>query len=391
MRETFAIPSCLAALPRLALIIGTCALLAGCQLWPFNRQVDNAPPPSDEAPADSSARQAEAASVSIESALNLLQDGQADRAEAMLERISEQRKDDATVRLLLAQIRRPPEELLGDEFENVEVQPGESLSAIAGRTIDNELLFYSLAKLNEIEVPRLLRPGQRLKVPRKAEAPADFVEEVVENTGETPEEASPEGDSPDDPSLEQTARRLVAAERHTQAHALLLSAGRAGKLTESGQALLAQAAVGLSREACRADDPERASKYLNQAEPWLGPADHEAFEQQRAHVNARLKLAQAEQLMARGQPAAAFSAFVEARELDGKLMETHGHKLAQLTSILGEHYHDLALSAWRDQRVDRAVALWRRVVEIDPDFEPAKRYLERARRAQRQLERFEDG
>lgn len=131
---------------------------------------------------------------------------------------------------------------------------------------------------------------------------------------------------------------------------------------------------------------------LDQALPWLGAeGESSEFVRQRDHVEARLTLGEAEQALARGEHANAFDALLIARDLDAGLRETHRQRLERLESVLGEHYHGNALTAWRDQQVDRAVELWDRVVRINPQFEPAIRYLERARRAQRKLRSLEEG
>lgn len=383
--KKFLMPTRRLSLLRWPTLAITCLLLVGCQLWPFKQLADEPPPVAEEAAVEEEPGEAAA---SIEEAMTLLQNGEEAQAEAMLEKIAQERPGNATTRLLLAQIRRPPEELLGDSYAEVEVRAGESLSAIAGRTINNELLFYSLAKLNGIEVPRLVQPGQRLKVPLIA--PEAAIEPDAEPDTAPAEQARPGSRDPD--QLELTARQLIDRERYSQAYALLLSTARAGRLDESGQALLAEAAVALSQVAEREGDPELAAKHLRQALPWLDDVeDHEAFARQRRHLDAGRRLVEAERLLARGEQAAAFDALMAARELDEELARAHGQKLARLEAALGEYYHDLAVSAWRDQNVDQAVELWDRVVRINPGFEPAIRYLERARRAQRQLKNLDEG
>jgi hypothetical protein len=374
---------------RLTTITAACLILAGCQLWPFKDRADQPPPEESPQP---SVKEAKAPDPStVESAMDLLQAGEEADARKILERLEQQRPGDQTLRLLLAQIRQPPEELLGERFEEVIVQPGESLSAIAGRTIGNELLFYSLARLNEIEEPRLLRPGQRLRVP--VPEPAEPESEPDEPAQPGPRPAVESGPRDDGQAgLEDTARGLLERERYSQAYALLLSAARADRLSPSGRALLADAAVALSNAACAQDDPDKAGKYLRQASPWLSRnAAGGAFARQRAHVDARLRLGEAERLLAAEEVSGAYNALIAARELDPDLADTHGPRLRRVESTLGQLYHDRALSAWRDQQVDRSVELWDRVVTINPRFEPAVRYLERARRAQRKLEALESG
>ncbi|WP_181918719.1 LysM peptidoglycan-binding domain-containing protein [Wenzhouxiangella sediminis] len=382
------------SLARLLVILMTCLALAGCQLWPFKRpgSAGEQPPGQPGAHTGSEVESAPGAD-SIGRAMTLLQNGEEARAETVLSAILEQNPGSPTAKLLLAQIRQPPEELLGESFEEIEVRPGDSLSAIAGRTIDNELLFYSLARLNGIEVPRLLRPGQRIRVP------------VVEPVGTVESPSVPESGRQDAGASDQeqdevragaelpaTARRLIEREQYRQAYALLLSSARAGNLQAEGDALLARAAVALAQAACRDDDPGEALKALNQASPWLGTnAEEGPFALQREHVEARFSLGRAEQELARGSYDAAFDALVSARELAADLTETHGGKLERVETALIEHYHDGALSAWRDQRVDLSIELWERVVTIDPAFEPAVRYLERARRAKEELKALGQG
>lgn len=369
-----------------AIIVTTCLALTGCQLWPFKQQGEDTPPQ----PPSAEVRESDPgpAADSINQAMTLLQDGQEARAEDMLSRLLAQRPDHPTARLLLAQIRQPPEELLGESFEEIEVHPGDSLSAIAGRSINNELLFYALARLNDIDVPRLLRPGQKLLVPRLE--PVEAVEEEAQDT-ESPAAEAQSVLAQDEDTLQETARRLIRSERHSQAYALLLSAARADKLSQPGNALLAEASVALARAACDEDDPERALRVLNQASPWLGAsADGGEFARQRNHVDARLSLGDAERALASGEHDAAFNALMIAREKTADLRETHRQRLEQVESVLGEHYHDGALSAWRDQQVDLSIELWSRVVRINPEFEPAIRYLERARRARRELQSMEE-
>jgi len=316
----------------------------------------------------------------------LLQEGEEERAEQTLSALLEQDPEDATARLLLAQVRQPPEALLGNSFEEIEVQPGDSLSAIAGRTVGNELLFYSLARLNDVAVPRLLRPGQRLLAPTAEAGDPDEVEfDQATHRQDTRKPLDSDG-------LRETARRLIAQGQYSQAHALLLSAARSGKLDGRGDALLAEAALGLAAELREEEGPERAMQILSQTSPWLGAAAEKGeFARQTRLVKADLELGKAEQALAHEDYGEAFDALMAARELSDDLRDTHRLRLQRLESALGEHYHGSALSAWRSQQVDRAVELWEQVLRIRSDFEPALRYLERARRARQQLKTLTEG
>lgn len=55
-----------------------------------------------------------------------------------------------------------------------------------------------------------------------------------------------------------------------------------------------------------------------------------------------------------------------------------------------DQYHDHALRAWRDRRVDEAISLWEELLTVDPDFEPAHVYLARARELQQRLQEMDE-
>lgn len=353
-------------------------LLSACQFLPW--QPDD---PSQGVPSAENRTVARDPAPPLERAMRLLQDGREDEAESLLEEALRTRPDDAVAGLLLSQIRQPPEVILGDEYTEIEVEPGDSLSAIAARHTDNELLFYALARLNGIEKPRLLRPGQSIRVPVIPEVHAPRQE-----VAETP----PVDPTPPDESVVTTAvGELVAKGRLAQAHALLLSKARANRLEDAHREQLVEIGAKLAREACRNGDPGRASAILEQTRPWIGSrADTGDFAAARSHVNARLALIEARERLDQGDHDGAFESLARARSEYAAIGGEHPDEVAGIESGLIDHYHDRALSAWRDQEVDTAVDLWEKVVQVDPDFEPAQVYLERALRVKRELERLEE-
>jgi DNA-binding transcriptional MerR regulator len=58
----------------------------------------------------------------------------------------------------------------------------------------------------------------------------------------------------------------------------------------------------------------------------------------------------------------------------------------ELRAKLIDSLHNDALVAWRDRDVDRAIRRWETLLESVPDFEPARIYLERARRLRKRLD-----
>ncbi|WP_164230940.1 LysM domain-containing protein [Wenzhouxiangella sp. XN201] len=351
-------------------------LLAGCQFMPQREDEQALPDQSGVV---------EPVAPSIGEAIAHLQEGRIDQAEAALDALLAQQPEHGTARLLMRQIRDVPEALLGEDFVEIEVESGDSLSVLADRYAGNPLLFHSLARLNDIERPRLLRPGQRLKVPApEALEPAeDPVESAAPDPAETVTSAGP---------VERVAE-LRAEGRQDRAYDLLLSAARSGGLDRNGQTSLAELAIERSVAARRNDDPERAIQILDQVEPWLNEqARPDAFARERSRVETRLAVLEAHTLVTRNDYDAAFDLLGSHGVLGEDATSDSDLELEWpdgLMQALSDHYHAGALTAWRDQEVSEAIRLWQRVLEIDPDFEPAAVYLERARRVQRRLEAME--
>lgn len=385
LRYTEAMPGCL---PRVTDRASHCllrsvtplavVLLAGCQLLPFERDArdDDAPPAGTE---PESGTAAAPQTDSIGQALAHLQKGQAASAESILERVLEADPGSTIAQLLLAQIRQPPKSVLsGEQTMTIEVQPGDTLSGIAGRYLGNELLFFALARLNGIEEPRLLRPGQlvEMPIPGEPDKPAP-----PQETGATATEDTAS------PGVGPTARALMQKGRPAPAYALLLSTARAGKLEPATADLLAETAVGLSQAAIESGDLDRARQYLDQAAPWLEDSPANAtFDRQVTKVSAAQRLVLAREALENGDYGAAYEAWIAASEHLDRQQSIPALEVESLRTELSEHYHSRALDAWRDQEVEQAIDLWERVLAVDPDFEPATVYLERARRAQRRLE-----
>lgn len=104
----------------------------------------------------------------IISAIELLESGSEDQASQELQRALQADPGSRLAQSLMRQITADPQVLLGREYFPYRVQPGESLSKIAGRFMGDVHLFYILARYNDIKVPKQLAGGQTIKVPGKA-------------------------------------------------------------------------------------------------------------------------------------------------------------------------------------------------------------------------------
>lgn len=61
----------------------------------------------------------------------------------------------------------------------------------------------------------------------------------------------------------------------------------------------------------------------------------------------------------------------------------------RLQTELVRKYHEQALAAYRDQKLDKAIALWNKALAIDPSYEPAQGYRARALELQRRLQQLD--
>ncbi len=98
--------------------------------------------------------------------------GEAADAERDLQTILQAEPQNKEALSLLRQIREDPVAILGRESHPYRVAPGETLSSIAGRALKDSLLFYALARYNNIKVPRQVAAGQMIRVPGRALVPS---------------------------------------------------------------------------------------------------------------------------------------------------------------------------------------------------------------------------
>lgn len=82
-------------------------------------------------------------------------------------------------------------------------------------------------------------------------------------------------------------------------------------------------------------------------------------------------------LLDQGHKEQAMARLGQALQLDPKLPPQNSRDKA-LRSQLIASYHQRAIVLYRDQKLDQAIALWDRVLAIDPGFEPAVIYRARA-------------
>jgi tetratricopeptide (TPR) repeat protein len=92
-------------------------------------------------------------------------------------------------------------------------------------------------------------------------------------------------------------------------------------------------------------------------------------------------------LLDHGHKDQALTRLNEALAIDPQLKPMDAGMTALRTELLGS-YHERAIVLYRDQQLEQAIALWDRVLAIDPGYEPAIVYRTRALELQRRLKQY---
>ena len=92
-------------------------------------------------------------------------------------------------------------------------------------------------------------------------------------------------------------------------------------------------------------------------------------------------------LLDQGQAQQALARMDQALSLDPRLQPA-GAEAASLRSRLLDSYHEQAVVLYRDQQLDKAIALWNRVLAIAPNYEPAVAYRARALELKQRLKQY---
>jgi hypothetical protein len=100
-------------------------------------------------------------------ALDLLGSGREAEARAELRIALAAAPKDSTALSLQRQLDNDPVVLLGAANTAYVVQPGDSMSALAGRVLGDPLMFYALSRYNGLSAPNALRAGSTIKIPAR--------------------------------------------------------------------------------------------------------------------------------------------------------------------------------------------------------------------------------
>ncbi|WP_322521405.1 LysM domain-containing protein [Guyparkeria halophila] len=324
----------------LALLLGS-AVMAGCaQLGELDARLqglaDDEGKPAESTPAEQSAVAPPADRRSLDAILDDLQRGGFARGRRDLARYLERHPDDMVARAVMRQLTADPEAVLGRQSHEYVVRPGDSYSALAARHLGDAGLFLILARYNDSANPSDLRIGETLRLPGQPRS---------SDAGSTA--SAEEGQ----PARRQLDRAPIPSQKTAAALALPDAPLPSFQptVTEKGGAVT-----------------EASSS---------APTDAERLQRE------------AMALLADDRPEAALKRF-EAALAEQAGIEPAASRVPALRERLVDEYHQRAILRYRNQDLGEAIALWDRVLAIDPTFEPARTYRARARELQRRVDQL---
>lgn len=343
----------------------------------------------------------------LRKAISLLEQGEAEHARVELEAYKLAVSKSRVADHLLWQIDADPLAHFGKTNFDYTLKPGDSLSIVARDYLGDRLSFYILARYNGLDKPGQVKVGQTIKVPgvqpSAALAPPKSEPTAAPTKEEEAEKASPESaakqavpppavnPSGDSAVIAETAAasaeriqekrlsdlytdadRLTAAGRYADAInvleegllefsedpkikriAALNYASYADQLKASGQVREAQGA--LRRAVFLAPADQTVAQKLRKLDRAMA-----AEQSYRAGIDA----------LAEGRQVDAYTAFTKTLQLEPEHQDAK-RRLVSLTPDIAQTFHRDALLAYQKQELDKAIAIWDRVLEIDPNYNPA--------------------
>ena len=131
-----------------------------------------------------------------------------------------------------------------------------------------------------------------------------------------------------------------------------------------------------------------ASALPNATVTSAGEADTPAPAAEASSGKAQRLQAESMSLLAQGHRAQALARLDAALTLDPRLQSAPGAPAAALRKDVLAGWHQRAIVLYRDQQLDPAIALWDRVLLIDPGYEPATVYRTRALELKQRLKQY---
>ncbi|MEM1141174.1 MAG: LysM domain-containing protein [Pseudomonadota bacterium] len=238
---------------------------------------------------------------------------------------------------LIAQIDRPVDEYFPTEYQVITLKPGQTLSNVSQTYLGSAYKFYALAKYNKISKPRRVVPGQSIKIPLTSSAKAAFEDDDSNEADVIVDERSIAEQLETDDEIQEELENVVETE------AVQLEPGT------------------VDPDAAFEVDSEVAdSEPMDGVDPVEIPIDSE--------VEAEGALVGSEELV---------DEIDQAEQLTEDTVDDAAAELMARQQEVSQ-LHRSAISAYRAQDLDKAIALWNEVLLLDPEHEGAQIYREQA-------------
>jgi len=353
----------------------------------------------------------------LRKAITLLEVGQAEQARAELQAYLQEVPNSKLAGGLIKQIDTDPTVLFGTASYPYTLLPGESLSIVAKRTLGDAMLFHALARYNGIANPSALKAGQTIRIPGQAPvaAPNTAAAPVPEATPAPIPAPAPaptpvlEPSAAAEPAPEPTVGTAAAApepgaspQMESEAdrlRGLMLTAhslsqardyqGAAALYEESVvefpddvnlKQLAAANYVNYASQLSDTGQPDKAVEALSRAAELVpdNPNLKQRLATARRQVEARSLYVEGLDLYAQRNLADAYGKFSEAASLNPELLGAR-EKIAEIAPLITARWHREALVRFQRQDLKTAVALWDKVLEVDPNHIQAQVYRAQAK------------
>jgi LysM repeat protein len=181
--------------------------LAACSQGP------KAPAPVSAAPA----------AVSVDTAMELLNQGDEAGARKQVALLLKRNPADPAARVLQDSLDSDPIQLLGPKNFDYVVQSGDTMLGLSEKFLGTKLKFYQLARYNGVKIPAQLSAGTTLKIPGEAPRP---VEPPKPRPTPRPAESAPKPKPKPTPPAAAPTQNPAAAQRARSAGLAALNQGK---------------------------------------------------------------------------------------------------------------------------------------------------------------------
>ncbi|WP_181388384.1 LysM peptidoglycan-binding domain-containing protein [Vibrio albus] len=328
--------------------------------------------------------------------MRYLSNGEPDKARVELQEYINTNPKSPRANMLMKQIDQPASSYFPASNFAVTMNKGETISTLARDYLGDVFSFYALAKYNGIEKPAWIDEGQVIKIPATPEAlkhKAELIAMDQDGQAVVPEPVS--GDDMLDQALDfvvedagMTEMMTDGAESEAMASDsdmsdMMMPEDLMNEAIDNGDYVAAveqleviKATVGLSSSG----DKNSISTYQQAARQLESVDPKRAAEYYYESAKVQIKY---------GQRESAIPSLKKAVELDPGNVSAE-NTLRPIQQEFADKYHSEASIAYRKQELDKAIALWHKVIEIKPDHSAAKAYLAQAEELKAKLSELQE-